>query len=106
MDNNSTKTKIIEVIEATEISTPDGKKFWAFKTVLKNGKIATLKFRRDVQNIPHEKCFLEVPIDAISVDNSKRYIEVWVSDILNKFTENPEEAERREKRRKQIEEMF
>lgn len=99
-------TKIVEIIEATEIKTEDGKKFWAYKTVLKNGKIATLKFTRKSPTPPTEKGFIEVPIDSISIDKSRRYLTVWIDDILNFFKEDPNKAEKIEKNRKEVEEAF
>lgn len=106
MENNTNITKIIEIVEATEIKMENGTKFWGYKTVLKNGKFVNLKFRQSCPNPPTEKGFIEVPIDEISIDTSRRYTTVWIGDILNFYKEDPNKTEKIAKNRKAVEEAF
>ena len=73
--------KEIKVVKVTPIETKDGKKFTAYKTVGKDGKLLDLRFRRDVNNAPTEPCVIVVDELNVNVDNTRQFPVVWVSAI-------------------------
>lgn len=73
--------KEIKVVKVTPIETKDGKKFTAYKTVGKDGKLLDLRFRRDVTNTPTEPCVIVVADGNANVDTTRQYPVVWVNEI-------------------------
>lgn len=76
---NEKKFKIISV---SEITTKDGKKFNAFKTLTKDGKKMDCRFVRTCTNIPKEPCVIVVASENANVDNTRQYPILWVKDII------------------------
>lgn len=60
-----------------------GNKFIAYKTVAKNGKFMTVKFRKEVKNAPEKPgtYWLKVLPENVSVDTNRQYPVLWVHAI-------------------------
>ena len=74
------ETKRIKVI-VTEKTTKEGKKFNSFETVSKNGRKVTLKFRKEVKDVPTATCYAIVNVDDINVNKSGEFPVVWVKAV-------------------------
>lgn len=71
----------IKVIEVNDITSKDGKKFKAYKTVGKGGRKMDLRFVNGCQNIPTEPCFINVQNENANVDTSRQFPIVWVKEV-------------------------
>lgn len=60
-----------------------GNKFTAYKTVDKNGRFMTVKFRKEVKNAPQKegKYWLKTDASNLSVDVNRQYPVLWVHAI-------------------------
>lgn len=112
--NNTESTEvreaiIFEIIGEQAISST-GNKFIAWKAVNKNGKYITLKFRRDVKNVPTEDgtYFIKVKTDNMNLDDtSGKYPVLWVQvNIEEIYDTNPNATEKRKEKAKAINEQF
>ena len=74
------ETLVIKVY-VEEKTTQDGRKFTAYKTVTKNGRKITCKFRKDVKDLPTENALVTVSIDAMNMQKDSEYPTLWVSAI-------------------------
>lgn len=72
----------IKVIEVKEVTSGDGKKFTAYKTVGKGGRKMDLRFVRGCTNIPTAPCTILVEPENANVDTTRQYPIVWVKDIV------------------------
>lgn len=73
-----TKFKIIEV---KEITTKDGKKFKAYKTIGKGGRKLDVRFVMSCSNVPTEPCTIVCDEDDCNVDTTRQYPILWVKDV-------------------------
>lgn len=73
--------RTFKIIEVKEITTSDGKKFNAFKTIGKNGKKLDVRFVRTCKNIPTEPCNIIVDDTKCNVDNTRQYPVLWIKDV-------------------------
>lgn len=70
-----------KVAQITEITTKSGNKFFAYKTLDKNGNFMDMKFVRDCPNTPKEKCWIFVKEENFNVDENREYPVVWVKAV-------------------------
>ena len=71
----------VKIIEAKEITTAEGRKFLAFKTVDKNGKKMDVRFTKDCRNTPREACVIVVDDSQANVDTARQYPCLWIKDV-------------------------
>lgn len=77
--NTERKFKIIEV---NDVTTKDGKKFKAFKTLANGGRKMDVRFVRDCQNVPTEPCVIVCNENNCNVDTTRQYPILWVKNVL------------------------
>lgn len=70
-----------KIIEVNEITTKDGKKFKAYKTVGKGGRKMDVRFVRDCNNVPSEPCVIVVNEEDCNVDTTRQYPILWVKNV-------------------------
>ena len=82
--DEAVRTHKIRVIEVKEITTTDGKKFTAYKTIGKGGRKMDLRFSRDcaTDTLPKEPCYIIVADDKANVDTTRIYPILWVKEVL------------------------
>lgn len=71
----------IRIVEVKEIPTKDGRKFTAYKSLDKYGKLMDTKFRKEVKNLPEGPCMLIVDDDKCNVTTNTQYPTLWISEI-------------------------
>ena len=76
---NEIKFKIIEV---KEITTKNGNKFLAYKTVGKGGKKIDVRFTRDCKDVPTAPCTIVCDKNDANVDTTRIYPCLWIKRIL------------------------
>ena len=86
-----------KIIEVKEITTKDGKKFKAYKTVGKGGRKLDVRFVQGCRNVPTETCTIVVNRANANVDKTRLYPILWVKDI---------EAIEANERKNNLEEFF
>lgn len=74
--------KRFKVIEVKEITTKDGKKFNAFKTLANGGRKMDIRFVRNAHNIPTEPCIIVCNEEDCNVDTSRQYPILWIKDVI------------------------
>lgn len=74
--------KKFKVIEIKEITTKDGKKFNAYKTLGKGGRKIDIRFTKDCTNIPKEPCTIVVEEENANVDTTRQYPILWIKDVV------------------------
>ena len=70
-----------KIIEVNEITTQDGKKFKAYKTVGKGGRKMDVRFVRDCNNVPTEPCVVVVNEENCNVDTTRQYPILWIKNV-------------------------
>ena len=70
-----------KIIEANEITTKDGKKFKAYKTIGKGGRKMDVRFVRDCNNVPTEPCVVVVNDENCNVDTTRQYPILWIKSV-------------------------
>lgn len=70
-----------KIIEVNEITTKDGKKFKAYKTIGKGGRKMDVRFVRDCNNVPTEPCVVVVNEENCNVDTSRQYPILWIKSV-------------------------
>ena len=70
-----------KIIEVKEITTNDGKKFNAYKTLAKGGRKMDVRFVRTCHNVPSEPCVIVVNKEDANVDNTRQYPILWIKDV-------------------------
>lgn len=70
-----------KIIEVNEITTKDGKKFKAYKTIGKGGRKMDVRFVRDCNNVPAEPCVVVVNEDNCNVDTTRQYPILWIKSV-------------------------
>ena len=85
------KTILLEVKARQVTNKEDGTKFMAFETYTKNNTRITLKFRREVEDLPKTEgtYYIEVLAIDANISNKKKYPELWVKKI-KRFIETEE----------------
>lgn len=71
-----------KIIEVNEVTTKDGKKFKAYKTIGKGGRKMDVRFARDCKNVPTEPSVIVVDDDNCNVDTTRQYPILWVKDVV------------------------
>ena len=71
----------VKIIEAKEITTQEGRKFLAFKTVDKAGKKMDVRFTKECRNVPRETCCIIVDDSNANVDTARQFPCLWVKDV-------------------------
>ena len=70
-----------KIIEVNDITTKDGKKFKAYKTIGKGGRKMDVRFVRDCNNVPTEPCVVVVNEENCNVDTSHQYPILWIKSV-------------------------
>ena len=71
-----------KIIEVSEITTKDGKKFNAYKTLANGGRKMDVRFVRNCKNIPTEPCVIVCEEDQCNVDATRQYPILWIKDVV------------------------
>lgn len=71
-----------KIIEVSEITTKDGKKFNAYKTLANGGRKMDVRFVRNCKNIPTESCVIVCEEDQCNVDTTRQYPILWIKDVV------------------------
>lgn len=97
----------VEIV-ARKFKSNDGKDFLSFKTFLKNGNKITLKFRQCVSNAPKEEgtYYAVVKANSVSINNNKKYPEMWIQEDIVKYIDNEELAKDYTKRVAEVLEKY
>ena len=78
LNNDTLKLRV----KVKKITTKDGRTFDAYETVGKNGMRITVKFRREVKNLPDKDSFIIVPIDKVNYARNTIYPTIWIHQVL------------------------
>ena len=70
-----------KIIEVNEITTKDGKKFKAYKTIGKGARKMDVRFVRDCNNVPTEPCVVVVNEENCNVDTTRQYPILWIKSV-------------------------
>ena len=70
-----------KIIEVNDITTKDGKKFKAYKTIGKGGRKMDVRFTRDCNNVPTEPCVVVVNEENCNVDTTRQYPILWIKSV-------------------------
>lgn len=70
-----------KIIEVNEVTTKDGKKFKAYKTIGKGGRKMDVRFVRDCNNVPTEPCVVVVNEENCNVDTTRQYPILWIKSV-------------------------
>ena len=70
-----------KIIEVNEITTKDGKKFKAYKTIGKGGRKMDVRFVRDCNNVPTEPCVVVINEENCNVDTTRHYPILWIKSV-------------------------
>ena len=71
-----------KIIEVKEITTTDGKKFNAYKTIGKGGRKMDVRFVKGANNVPTEPCIIVCEEDDCNVDTTRQYPILWVKNVI------------------------
>lgn len=71
-----------KIIEVREITTKDGKKFNAYKTLANGGRKMDVRFVRNCSNIPTEPCVIVCDENDCNVDTTRQYPILWVKNVI------------------------
>ena len=71
-----------KIIEVNEVTTKDGKKFKAYKTIGKGGRKMDVRFVRDCKNVPTEPSVIVVDECNCNVDTTRQYPILWIKDVV------------------------
>ena len=74
--------KEFKIIEVKEITTADGKKFNAYKTIGKGNRKMDVRFVKGAANVPTEACIIVCNEEDCNVDNTRQYPILWVKNVL------------------------
>src|SRR5690606_35161055 len=69
-------------VKVKKITTKDGRSFDAYETVGKNGMRITVKFRKEVKNLPLQDSYIIVPLDKVNYAKNTIYPTIWVHQVL------------------------
>lgn len=71
-----------KIIEVSEITTKDGKKFNAYKTLANGGRKMDVRFVRNCANIPTEPCNIVCEEEDCNVDTTRQYPILWIKNVI------------------------
>lgn len=71
-----------KIISVQEITTKDGKKFNAYKTLANGGRKMDVRFVRDCKILPKEPCVIIVKETDCNVDTTRQYPILWIKDVI------------------------
>ncbi len=71
-----------KIIEVSEITTKDGKKFNAYKTLANGGRKMDVRFVRNCKNIPTKPCVIVCEEGQCNVDTTRQYPILWIKDVV------------------------
>lgn len=71
-----------KITEVSEITTKDGKKFNAYKTLANGGRKMDVRFVRNCKNIPTVPCIIVCEEDQCNVDTTRQYPILWIKDVV------------------------
>lgn len=77
----TTKVRKFRIVEVKEITTKDGQKFNAYKTISNGGRKMDVRFVRKCNNIPTEPCVIVVDEDDCNVDTTRQYPILWIKNV-------------------------
>lgn len=69
-------------VKVKRITTKDGKTFDVYETVGKNGMRITVKFRKEVKNLPEKDSFIVVSLDKMNYAKNTIYPTIWIHQVL------------------------
>ena len=69
-------------VKVKRITTKDGKTFDAYETIGKNGMRITVKFRKEVKNLPDKDSFVVIPLDKVNYAKNTIYPTIWIHQVL------------------------
>lgn len=72
----------IKIIECKEITTKNGRKFTAYKTVGKGGRKMDVRFTKECTKTVKEPCTIVVDRTKANVDKTRLYPILWIKDIV------------------------
>ena len=78
LNNDTLKLRV----KVKKITTKDGRTFDAYETVGKNGMRITVKFRKEVKNLPEKDSYIIVPLDKVNYAKNTIYPTIWVHQVL------------------------
>ena len=70
-----------KIIEVKEITTTDGKKFKAYKTIGNGGRKMDVRFVYDCNNVPTKPCVVVVNVENCNVDTTRQYPILWIKNV-------------------------
>ena len=71
-----------KIIEVSDISTKDGKKFNAYKTLANGGRKMDVRFVRDCPNVPTAPCTIVCDEEQCNVDTTRQYPILWIKSVI------------------------
>ena len=80
VENLGTERKF-KIIEVRDVTTKDGKKFKAYKTLANGGRKMDVRFVRECKNVPTEPCVIVVEEDMCNVDTTRQYPILGIKDV-------------------------
>lgn len=76
------KDKIMEVkLIVKPVELEDGRSFFSYKTVLKDGKKYDVRLKKDCEIQPEKSCVAYVKASDISIDYRYQFPRVWIANI-------------------------
>lgn len=77
-----TQTRKITV-EVRELTTKDGaKKFFAYRSVMKDGRYMDTRFVKEITNIPKADFVMHVADTDINITKNRKYPILWVKSVV------------------------
>lgn len=74
--------KKFKIIEVKEITSKNGNKFNAYKTIANGGRKMDVRFTRTAHNVPTEACVVVCDEKDCNVDTNRQYPILWIKDVL------------------------
>ena len=71
-----------KIIEINDITTKDGKKFKAYKTLANGGRKMDCRFVQSCANVPVEHCTIVCNEEDCNVDTTRQYPILWVKNVI------------------------
>ena len=99
MGNKEIKKQYVKIEIVGKRVEFDGKKFMSFVAYKKDGKKITCKFKQDCKNVPQEDGTYYIVVDTtkMNINTTKRYPEMWISEIERVLENEQMEIEKAKK---------
>ena len=69
-------------VEAREMQTKDGsKKFFAYRSVMKDGRYMDTRFVKEISNVPKNDFVMHVLDENINITKNRKYPILWVKSV-------------------------